>query len=158
MGLPRSERALFLSLRPRFAELVLAGQKRVELRRVRPRAQPGTLVLVYATSPRRELVGSCIVAAIASATPDEIWRLHGQLAAVPKSEYREYFVGTNRAVAITVSSPRRLREPIPLKELRALIPSFAPPQSFRYLPLADAEALLRAEAVVCESEQQLGMQ
>lgn len=53
-----TDHALFVSVKPRFAEKILAGEKSVELRRVRPSVTPGTLVIFYASSPTREVVGT----------------------------------------------------------------------------------------------------
>lgn len=142
MGHRRNDRALFLSLRPCYAELLLAGEKTVELRRIRPRAQPGTVVLVYATSPRCVLAGTCVVASIEAGTPDEIWDLHGAMAAVPHADFASYFAGSDRAVAITVRKPTRLPIEVPLRDLRDALRNFQPPQSFRYVSLKQAEALL----------------
>ncbi|WP_237302536.1 ASCH domain-containing protein [Streptomyces sp. S063] len=49
------ERALLLSLHPRFATAILNGEKTVELRRQRVAVPPGTPVIIYATSPTMAL-------------------------------------------------------------------------------------------------------
>lgn len=138
-----SERALFLSLKPRFAQLLLSGTKTVELRRIRPRAAAGTQVIVYASSPVRAVVGTCLISDVRMGMPDEIWDLHGTLTAVEPGEYEQYFAGAKRAVAITVAKPIRLANPIALHDVRSIVPGFQPPQSFRYLTSADANRLLR---------------
>lgn len=134
------DRALLVSLRPAYAEMILAGIKTVELRRIRPKADVGTLVLIYATSPTSQVLGTCIVEHIGSGTPDEIWELHGGRTGIGRPAFSSYFTGTNQGVAITVGNPRRLQDPVPLDALRRH--GFAPPQSFRYITLADAETLL----------------
>lgn len=141
-----SDDVLFLSLRPEYAELLLGGQKTVELRRIRPRAPLGTAVLLYASSPQRELVGTCTVAAIGQATPDQIWRLHGSKTGICLTDFRRYFDGTTQAVAITVTNPRRFDQPISLPRLRSKWMDFQPPQSFRYVSFADATLLLGDQA------------
>jgi predicted transcriptional regulator len=65
------------------------------------------------------------------------------MAAVPQPDYVNYFAGCDRAVAITIRKPKRLRIKVPLVELRATLGDFQPPQSFRYVPLYQALALLR---------------
>ena len=137
---------LFLSLRPEYAELLLGGQKTVELRRIRPRAPIGTVVLLYASSPQRELVVACTVAAIGQATPDQIWKLHGSKTGICRTDFRTYFNGTSQAVAITVTNPRRFDHPISLPRLRSEWINFQPPQSFRYVSYLDALRLLDGQA------------
>jgi predicted transcriptional regulator len=57
-----TDTTLLLSLRPEFAELVFAGVKKVEFRRVRPRVQANEWVLVYVSTPVQALVGAIQVA------------------------------------------------------------------------------------------------
>ena len=131
--MPPTDRALLVSLRPRFAHALLAGDKTVELRRVPPSVECGTLVLMYSSSPERQLVGTARVSHVAVATPDEIWECHGTQTGLSRSEYDKYFAGTNRAVAIVIQDPVRLGRPRPLAELRRRWDGFRPPQSFRYV-------------------------
>lgn len=142
----RTERAaLLLSIKPWFAELVLVGAKTVELRRVRPRAELGMPVALYASSPQRALVGWGVVAEIGDGSPEEIWALHGGATGVSHARFKEYFAGARRAVAITVQHPRPLDRPLPLSEMRRSLRGFSPPQSFRYL---DHRELRRLEGAL----------
>lgn len=149
-----TDHALFLSLKPLYAELVLNGDKTVELRRVRPRAEPGTLAIVYSTTPVRAVVGTCVVDDIGTETPGAIWNLHGPSTGIPRDQFERYFRGRDVAVAITVSCPRRLDTPVSLDALRQGLDNFCPPQSFRYLAPAQAATVLPDEwAAHLESQQ-----
>lgn len=119
----------------------MLGAKTVELRRIRPRAQPGTLAVIYASSPVRAVLGTCVVEGIRTGSPDEVWELHNKGACVPRRDYRTYFVGSNRAVAITLGSPTRFRCPVPLAAVRSVVGASAPPQSFSYITQAQAARL-----------------
>ena len=136
------ERALLLSLRPRYARLLLDGTKTVELRRVRPAAQDGMLVLLYASSPTRTLVGTARVVEVEAASLEAVWRHHGPDAAITREEFDAYFVGVETAVAITLASIQPLQRPRPLKDLRDRVAGFRPPQSFRYLDRGQVAALI----------------
>jgi predicted transcriptional regulator len=127
------ERALLLSLRPRFAELVLVGAKTVELRRVRPNVPAGAVALIYASAPTCALLGVAAVVEIHVADRERIWRRHGRHTGVTRAEYDAYFEGASDAVAIALTAVRRLPRPVPLPELRQGREWFRPPQSFRYL-------------------------
>jgi predicted transcriptional regulator len=142
-----TDRVLFLSLRPRFADLLLSGEKTVELRRIRPRAIPGMLVIVYAASPTRAALGTCVVEDIGSSTPTEIWRLHGARTGLRRAEFRDYFANAKRAIAITVTHPRTFAEAVPLELLRSSWLGFQPPQSFRYVSANDVADLLALAGV-----------
>jgi predicted transcriptional regulator len=135
-------RALLVSVKPVYADLLLAGRKTVELRRIRPHVDPGCEVLLYASSPTMEMVGTARVKAIEVATPDEIWQRHGPATGVDRTTFDAYFDGTDSAVAITLTEVRRLRSAVPLAELRRRIAGFRPPQSFRYLEGSDAAVVV----------------
>lgn len=126
-------RTLLVSIRPRFAELLLDGTKTVELRRTRPQTPPGTPVLLYASSPVMQLVGEATVERVDHGNPEDVWRQHGSSTGLVRTEYDHYFTGSPIAVAIVLKDVRALRQPRTLAECRRRITSFRPPQSFRYL-------------------------
>jgi predicted transcriptional regulator len=140
--MPTDGPALFLSLRPRFAELLLSGHKSIELRRVRPDVAPGAHVLLYASSPTMKLVGRAEVAEVKVAPTAQIWREHGDETGVSRKEFNEYLDGRDEAVAIRLVNIRRLDKPRPLQDLRNRIAGFQPPQSYRYLDGAEVAALV----------------
>lgn len=140
--MPPKDSSLFLSLRPRFAELLLSGEKSVELRRVRPDVAPGTSVLLYAASPTMKLVGRAKVGEVKVASIAQIWREHGGQTGISRSEYNRYFEGLAEAVAIKLVDIHRLDKPRPLQDLRARLAGFQPPQSYRYLGSAEVAALV----------------
>lgn len=134
--------ALFLSLRPRFAEMLLDGRKTVELRRVRPNAESGSVVLLYATSPDRTLVGRAEIAEIEVSSLQDIWDRHGWATGLNRAEYDAYFDGVDQAVAIGLRRICRLAQPRPLDDLRRRLIGFRPPQSFRYLDSLQVASLI----------------
>jgi predicted transcriptional regulator len=136
-----SDRTLLVSLRPRFASLLLSGRKTVELRRTPPDVACGALVLIYESSPERRLVGFGHVGAIDVGEPRGIWTRHGPDTGITRAEFDAYFEGTSRAVAITLRDTARLDRPASLEELRHRWSEFRPPQSFRYLTPAQVQRL-----------------
>jgi predicted transcriptional regulator len=136
--------ALFISLRPRYAELLLEGRKTVELRRVQPDVLRGTLALLYASSPVRALVGLAIIDQVHVAKSPEIWRAYGTRTGLTRDEYEEYFDGAAAAVAILLQDVQRLHTPVTLSDLRKGRDWFRPPQSFRYLDAEQTASLVSA--------------
>jgi predicted transcriptional regulator len=49
--------SMLISIRPNFADAILSGIKTVEVRRLRPAADPGTVAYVYASAPRKAMLG-----------------------------------------------------------------------------------------------------
>lgn len=125
--------AMLLSIRPVYVEQILGGTKTVELRRVCPKVSVGQVVLVYASSPTKAIVGWCTVGSLDCGVPDELWpkvRLH---AGVTRREYCEYFAGATVAAGIGLKSVRRFAIGLTLQAIQSQWPAFRVPQSYRYL-------------------------
>lgn len=141
--MPEPEDILFISIKPHFVEKILAGEKTVELRRVRPTAAaPGTRVVFYASSPACEVVGVGRVKEVDLASPTAIWERHRGKLGLSRSEYRSYFAGVAEAIGLLLEDVRPLRRGVPLAVLRERLDGFEPPQSFRYLDGEQADALI----------------
>jgi predicted transcriptional regulator len=126
--------ALFLSIKPRFATEIIAGRKTVELRRTRPRgARDGSMVVIYASSPVRAVIGTFEVDRVVSGCPDSLWDEVAERAGLSREEYDAYFDGASEAVAIFVRSTDKAGTPYSLDAIRRECPSFHPPQAFRYI-------------------------
>ena len=130
---------LMLSLKPEYAVMLLSGKKTVELRRVRPRVEPGDVVLLYATLPECRIVGFCHVTEVILAVPTALWSDVGSASGVSRVDFDRYFEGAQIAVGIVMERPTRITERLSLKELRRLVPGFRPPQSFRYIGSTEKE-------------------
>jgi predicted transcriptional regulator len=133
-------RALLLSLRPRFAAAILDGTKTVELRRTRLSAPPGTLLVLYASSPIMAVVGTATLADRHTASPTLIWRVHRHALGLTHAEFADYLTGADQATAITIENPRALPDPFTLAWLRRHT-GFQPPQSYRYIASSDPTPL-----------------
>ena len=87
------DRMVVLSLKPRFAEAILAGVKTVELRRTVPKIEVPTRALLYATTPVRALLGTCVITNVRSADLALLWREYGSRSDLRYHEFQQYFVG-----------------------------------------------------------------
>ncbi|MGW7647129.1 ASCH domain-containing protein [Streptomyces bobili] len=150
------ERALLLSLHPRFATAILTGAKTVELRRQRVAVPPGTPVIIYATSPAMALTGTARLTGVETATPAQIWRRHRSACGISKAEYTAYMDGATQASALLLDSPRPLTATVPLAHLRHN-GAFHPPQSYRYLALHTLRTLIDGHSAATELLSHLGM-
>lgn len=122
-------RVALLSIRPHYAEEILAGRKRVEFRR---RALPHdvTQVVIYATAPVARVVGLFQVEAVESTTPVEAWRHYHRVGCIEQEAFRTYYEGADTAHVIRIRGVEAAGTPFLLSEVDA---SLRPPQSFMYL-------------------------
>ncbi len=134
------ERALLLSLRPRFAGALLDGTKTAELRRRRIAARPGALVILYASAPTMAIVGIGRLERTRVCDPEEAWREHSHQLGLLRPEFEAYLAGAKSACVLELHLVRRLSRPIPLASLRSSH-GFDPPQSYRFVSASDSEAL-----------------
>lgn len=126
-------RAVLLSIKPKYADLIFAGTKTIELRRVCPKVEPGDLVLVYVSGPRMALVGGFEVAGIVSGKPLTACNEWRAQAGVDKEAFLDYFEGTTIAYGIRIGRIWQFETATELKVLRRRKGGFHPPQSYRYV-------------------------
>jgi predicted transcriptional regulator/DNA-binding Xre family transcriptional regulator len=128
----RPSRDVLFSIRPVHAEKILTGSKTVELRRRFASAvTPGTLALIYSTSPTSALIGSAKIKAVHCTDLPTLWKTHRKAVCLDKCDFEPYFAGLERGYAIVLDSPRPLERPVGLTELRKRF-GFEPPQSYQY--------------------------
>lgn len=133
-------RPLILSLRPRFATAILDGSKTAEVRRRRVCVPPGTLAILYASTPVMAVVGTALVKAVHVLAPDDAWRTYGNSTDLQRTEFDAYLEGSAVACIICLHRAQPIRPVLPLRELRELN-EFQPPQSYRFVTRDDPHAL-----------------
>lgn len=124
---------LLLSINPRFAHMILRGDKFIELRRRAPRCSTDFWLALYATTPERAVIGVVRAREVVVATPDELWAQVEDGCGLGGDEYRRYYEGASRAVGIWLEAPISFPNPVTLASLRTAWPGFQPPRSFTYL-------------------------
>ena len=140
------DRMIVLSLKPRFAEVILAGSKTAELRRTVPKIVVPTRALLYATTPVRALLGTCIITKVRAADLAVLWREYGSKSDLRHHQFRQYFEGLDAGTALELTQPRAFSRRIPLQDLRAKPRGFRPPQSFAYIDTKTGDRLMRMAA------------
>lgn len=138
----REYSAILLSVKPRFANLIVEGSKRIELRRVIPARQVGTIV-IYASSPRQQIVALADVTRTIEATPAKLWALskvHG--GGLSQIELLTYFEFKTSGFAFMLENVRVFKKPI---QPSKIFKTFLPPQSFKYL---SAEEIQKVELLL----------
>ncbi len=124
--------SLLLSVRPRFAQALLAGTKTVEIRRRFPDIPAGMTVVIYSSSPEKAVLGTMVAEELIRSTAADIWRDFSGAIGIQKSELTEYLEGATECSVLKLSEPKAWANPVPLDELRRTL-HIEPAQSFRYL-------------------------
>ena len=125
-------RTVFLSVKPRYARALLSGDKTVEVRRRFPDLDEGTIIVIYASSPDRQVLGSVTLTGVERTKSDAVWDQYSAHIGIDRESLDEYLDEATFAALLRVSTPVRWSRPVPLHELRS-VTDVEPPQSFRYL-------------------------
>src|SRR5687768_1932591 len=121
---------VLLSVKPRFAEAILAGDKTFEFRRALFRSQEVKTVVLYASSPTCKVVGEFTIDEVLTLALDDLWKTTRDGGGIERAYFDEYFEGRETGHALKVKRTRRYRLPL------CLLKDFGithPPQSFCYL-------------------------
>ncbi len=121
---------VLLSIKPKYAAMIYAGQKLVEFRRSLPySAKEWRRFYIYETSPVQMVTGWAYVSYVTAATVPLIWRVFQHEGGISYKDYSRYMAGKSEAWALEISNFYRFAEPLPLS-------SFGidrPPQGWRYI-------------------------
>jgi predicted transcriptional regulator len=129
-----------MSIRPVYADRILSGEKRFEIRRRPVRLLPGDLVVVYSSAPVKAIVGAFSVRQVHIGTTESLWRRFSVGICVSRPHYLEYLRGTEHACAIEVGHVIQLPL-VALSDLRSSPDGFRPPQSYMFLNEAQGASL-----------------
>jgi len=124
---------ILISLHHRHAENILAGRKKVELRRRTMNVEPGTIIWIYVTLPVGSIVGYTRVVSVNFSSPSSLWRRFGSISGLSRKEFFDYFSGISQGVALELEDAERLDDSISLTEIREISEGFHPPQFFTRL-------------------------
>ncbi|WP_045056246.1 ASCH domain-containing protein [Aliterella atlantica] len=124
---------ILLSIKPEYANKIFDGMKVVELRRIRPKLEEGDLVIVYASSPKKALIGAFEVEKVVQKPLLELWKEVKEIAGISYKEFRSYYKGLSVGCGIYLNKTHHFSQPIELERLRQEWNNFQPPQSYRYL-------------------------
>jgi predicted transcriptional regulator len=137
----QTPKVLLLSIKPEYVQRILDGQKTIELRKTRPQIQEGDFILVYASSPKKSLIGWFEVRDIVCDAPKTLWKKVQKEAGVTKQEFDSYYQNSTLGVGICIEFKHD--KELSLEEVRQRWSQFRPPQSFHYLK--EDEVLLAEE-------------
>lgn len=121
---------VLLSVKPRFAEAILAGEKTFEFRRALFRRPNVRMVVLYASSPVCRVVGEFHLDDVLTLDLDALWAKTHRGGGIDRSYFDQYFAGCTTGHALKVRRPRRYRRPLHLQDDLGVERA---PQSFMYV-------------------------
>ena len=143
---------LFLPVKPKWAGVIMSGDKTLELRKRLPLKGYGKRCIIYASSPRCEVIGACTAVAGKRFRNDVTIGNLAQ-ACVTVREFDAYFdddfwnrfedPDDKRWYGIELADPTQFHRAIPLESLRNVW-GIEPPQQWRYISGQTFDELVNA--------------
>ncbi len=139
--MPAGGKAVLISIKPKYTDLIVAGSKTVELRRSWPPNDVHAMV-IYSSAPVQKLVAIAYIDRLEEKDLEGLWDIaqrHG--GGVSREELAEYLAGKKSGFGLMIKSVDVAECQVDPKQL---FPDFTPPQSFLYLPPDDFGRVERA--------------
>lgn len=133
-------RAVLLPIKPKYASLILAGTKKVELRRSWPAQRVGALVL-YASSPVQRLVGVAYVEKVVQCDLASLWEIAAANGAgVTYEELKLYLREKKQAFGVMIN---RVAVAEVAVDPWGIFKNFSPPQSPIFIQAIEFQKIIK---------------
>jgi len=119
-----------LSIKPKYVESILKGDKRYEFRKSIFGKKNIAKVYIYSTAPVKKIVGTFEIGRIIEDHPKRLWNQLNRFAGLDDVDFFNYFKSVEKGFAIEIEKVEEFENPI---DPWNLAPSFMPPQSFCYV-------------------------
>lgn len=117
-----------LSIKQIYAERIIAGTKKIELRKRLIGMELGELILLYETTPDSVIKGGFIADKTISLPPSKMWNQYHHIMGVDKEFYDIYFDNCEFAYGTLIHQSFSFPA-LPLKQIQKLCPGFVTPQA-----------------------------
>jgi predicted transcriptional regulator len=112
---------LLLSIRPRHANAIFSGAKRIEIRRRFSQRWSGARAVVLATRPVGALLGEVTIESVRQAAPALIWQHFSESIGCTQAEFDAYCAGAREVFALELSDVSPYLSPVPVRQLTHLL-------------------------------------
>lgn len=119
---------LFLTIKPKYARLILAGTKKYEYRTRFPK-RPFKRIVFYATKPLMRVVGEAEILEVVSGTPKHVWDCTASEGGIDHEQFFDYFQDRHTAYAYRLTNVKKFDPPKKVSDYNLE----RPPRSYRYI-------------------------
>ena len=119
---------VLLSIKPRYANQILDGTKKVEFRKSIFKNKVNR-VYIYSSSPEMRLTGYFTIKTIDKDAPKALWEKYNKVGGIEKNSFFDYYSSKSEGYSILIDKVVKFDKP---KNPKDLDPSFRAPQSFCY--------------------------
>ncbi len=139
---------LLFSIKPNYANQILAGVKLVEIRKKFSERWLGRRVVLYASHPQGALVGEATIHKITRGQPSDIWSNLGPQIGSSWSDFQNYTASSQEVSAIELNDIQPYLYPVPLDQVEYILQEqLRPPQSYCELGFEKNPSWTRAASI-----------
>lgn len=124
-----NKRNILMSIKPKFVEEIMSGQKVFEFRKKICDPTNIEKVYIYSSSPMKKIIGSFEFNTVIEGIPEEIWERCKEGAGISKEYFMEYYQNKEKAYALKIDNLTIFDEFISPYEMEK---NFTAPQSYMY--------------------------
>lgn len=122
-------KSVLLSIKPRYVNAMIRGEKKFEFRKSIFRSSDVTKVYIYASTPVKKIVGYFNLGDIIQGNPHEIWEKCSNFGGISEEEFFKYYEGKEKAFSLCIDRLNIFDSAVcPYTTFE----NFTPPQSFMY--------------------------
>lgn len=126
-------RDALISIKPKYVDKILNGQKAVEVRTRKVNLQNNARLWIYSTLPKGSIQAVAYVQQVDIDHPKTIWKKYSKSIGISKNNFDCYVNGSNEISAIVTKKIFRLPSEISLEKMRSIVPGFYPPQFLKFM-------------------------
>lgn len=119
---------VLLSIKPKYANAILAGVKLVEFRKLTFK-QEIERVYIYSSSPEQRIIGYFTIEDIISDTPKKLWKEFNRVGSITEEDFFDYFANKEIGYSIKIKSVNKFKK---AKDPKTIFENFVAPQSYMY--------------------------
>jgi predicted transcriptional regulator len=119
---------VLLSIKPKYANAILAGEKQVEFRKKAFKKEVER-VYIYSSAPEQKIIGYFIIDKIDAAPPEELWKKYNAVGSISKEDFFDYFFEKEIGYSIKIKDFKKFSKS---KNPKDIFENFVPPQSYMY--------------------------
>ena len=120
---------VILSIKPIYAEAIMAGTKKVEFRKKIFKREVEK-IFIYSSMPKKMIIGYFTILEVIEDTPSNIWKEFKEVGGISEKDFFEYYKNTEKGFSIKIDKVVKFKEEIEPKEF---IEEFCAPQSYIYI-------------------------
>jgi len=125
------DNGIVLSIQPKYADAILTGRKKVEIRAKFDERFIGSNMAIYSTAPQKAIVGQAKIVFVLKNPPEIIWEKYSSQIGCSEKEYKEYTSSHKEVYAIILDEIKPYSDKIFLTQLSHLTKNdLRPPQSY----------------------------